>query len=109
MSLSARDFFAASGDRHAGPILISKRTPSSAVNRARCSAITSSFRWPFAKVISGSRYSATNAAIAAMKALLIGAIRARRQTAITIASFGWGIFGWLKHRRAQPRGNNASE
>jgi len=49
-------------------------TPSGAGNRARWAAITSSFRWPFSNVISGTWCSATNASIAAMKAWLIGAI-----------------------------------
>ena len=50
--------------------------PSGAVKRAKCTAITSSFRWPFSNVMSGTPCSSTNVWIAATKALLMGSISA---------------------------------
>src|SRR5713101_750766 len=44
--------------------------------RARCAAITSSFRWPFSKLMSGTPCSCTKVWMAATNALLIGSISA---------------------------------
>src|SRR5215469_3584216 len=53
-----------------------KTTPSSAVKRRRCSAITSSLRWPLAKATTGSRWRAAKPSSSATNPRLIGAISA---------------------------------
>jgi len=69
-------------------------TPSRAVNRARCTAITSSFRCLGAKETRGTCSWTAKASIARMKALLIGSINAEEAN---------GCPRWYRKNAATPR------